>query len=76
MSDIHNTFIISGDGNTVDIDQDFGSDGNEALALVLKFLVTILLSPVLIPLILGLNGYKLMSGNGQNLLGGDDDGDE
>ena len=73
MSDIHNTFIISGDNNTVDIDQDFGSDGNEALALVLKFLVTILLSPVLIPLILGLNGYKLMQGGNQNLLGGNDD---
>lgn len=60
MSDIHNTFIISGDNNTVSIDQDFGSDGNEALALVLKFLVTILLSPVLIPAILAMNGYKMM----------------
>lgn len=71
MSDIHNTFIISGDNNTVDIDQDFGSNGNEALALVLKFLVTILLSPVLIPFLLAANGYKML--NGQNMLEGDDD---
>lgn len=76
MSEIHNTFIVSGNNNTVSIDQDFNEGNNEALALVLKFLVTILLSPVLIPLILAANGYKLMSGSDQNLLGGDDDGNE
>ncbi len=77
MSENHytNIFNISGDGNTVNFEQNNGSDGNEALALVLKFLVTILLSPVLIPMILAMNGYKLMQGE-QNLLGGDDDGDE
>lgn len=75
MSDnnVTNIFHITGDGNTVHLDQDFGSDGNEALALVLKFLVTILLSPVLIPLILAANGYKMMQGNGQSMLEGDND---
>jgi len=76
MSDNHytNIFNVSGDGNTVNFDQDIDAGNNEALALVLKFLVTILLSPVLIPLILAANGYKMMQGD-NNLLGGDD-GDE
>ena len=75
MSDNHytNIFNISGDGNTVNFDQHIDASNNEALALVLKFLVTILLSPVLIPVILMANGYKMMQGD--NLLGGYD-GDE
>ena len=73
MSEIHNTFNISGDGNTVNFEQNVTEGNNEALALVLKFLVTILLSPVLIPVILMANGYKMMQGD--NLLGGYD-GDE
>ena len=75
MSDNHytNIFNISGDGNTVNFDQDIDASNNEALALVLKFLVTILLSPVLIPVILMAKGYKMMQGD--NLLGGYD-GDE
>ena len=74
MSDNHytNIFNVSGDGNTVNFDQDIDAGNNEALALVLKFLVTILLSPVLIPLILAANGYKMML-NGQSMLEGDDD---
>jgi hypothetical protein len=76
MSEIHNTFIISGDNNTVSIDQDFNEGNNEALALVLKFLVTILLSPVLIPMILAMNGYKMVSGNGQGMLEDSDYGNE
>ena len=77
MSDNHytNIFNVSGDGNTVNFDQDIDAGNNEALALVLKFLVTILLSPVLIPVILMANGYKMMQGGDQNLLGGYD-GDE
>lgn len=71
MSEIHNTFNISGDGNTVNFEQNVTEGNNEALALVLKFLLTLLLSPVIIPLLLAANGYKLMQGE-QNLLGGDD----
>lgn len=70
MGDINNIFNISGDNNEVNFTQTNGSDGNEALALVLKFLVTILLSPVLIPAILAMNGYKLMQD--QNRLEGGD----
>ena len=75
MSDNHytNIFNISGDGNTVNFDQDIDAGNNEALQMVLKFLLTLLLSPVLIPLILAANGYKMMQGD--NLLGGYD-GDE
>lgn len=75
MSDNHytNIFNISGDGNTVNFDQDIDAGNNEALQMVLKFLLTLLLSPVLIPVILMANGYKMMQGD--NLLGGYD-GDE
>lgn len=71
MSEIHNTFIVSGDGNTVSISQDIdASEGsNEALGMVLKFLLTLLLSPVIIPFLLAANGYKMLSGNES-----DDDG--
>lgn len=72
MSEYNNEFNIGGQNNTVYIAQTYQDGNNEALALVLKFLATILLSPVLIPLVLGLNGYKLMQDK-QNLLGGDDD---
>jgi len=77
MSENHytNIFNVTGDGNTVNFEQHNGNDGNETLALVLKFLVTILLSPVLIPMILAMNGYRLMQGN-SNLLEGYTDGDE
>lgn len=71
MSDYNNEFHIGGQNNTVNIAQTYQDGSNEALALVLKFLLTLLLSPVLIPLILAMNGYKLMQGD-QNLLGGDD----
>lgn len=71
MSDYNNEFHIGGQNNTVNITQSFTDGNNEALALVLKFLVTILLSPVLIPLILGMNGYKLVTG--QSMLEDDDD---
>ncbi len=70
MSDIHNTFIISGDGNTVNFEQNNGSDGNQALEIVLKFVLALVLSPVLIPFLLTVNGYKMLQGGGQNLLGG------
>lgn len=62
-----NIFNISGDNNEVNFTQDIdaGSDGAEMLGMVLKFLFTILLSPVLIPAILAMNGYKLMQGQGQ-----------
>ena len=75
MSDNHytNIFNVSGDGNTVNFDQDIDAGNNEALQMVLKFLLTLLLSPVLIPVILMANGYKMMQGD--NLLGGYD-GDE
>ena len=65
MSDNHytNIFNVSGDGNTVNFDQDIdaGNGGNEALGMVLKFLLTLLLSPVMLPLILMANGYKQLS---------------
>lgn len=72
MSDNHytNIFNVSGDGNAVNFDQSIDAGNNEALQMILKFLVTILLSPVLIPLILTMNGYKMMQDN-QNLLGDD-----
>lgn len=66
MSDNHytNIFNVSGDGNTVNFDQDIDAGNNEALQMVLKFLLTLLLSPVLIPVILMANGYKML-GHGQ-----------
>ena len=72
MSDNHytNIFNVSGDGNTINFDQDIDAGNNEALQMVLKFLLTLLLSPVLIPVILMANGYKMMQGD-NNLLGGD-----
>lgn len=67
-----NIFNISGDGNTVNMSQDIdaGGDGAEMLGMVLKFLVTILLSPILIPLVLGMNGYRMIQEKRQ---GGDYD---
>lgn len=72
MSDITNIFNISGDGNTVNFEQNNGSDGNEALAIVLKFVLALILSPVLIPFLLTVNGYKML----QDQRGGFDNGDE
>ncbi len=71
MSDNHynNNFLIHGDGNNVTIHQRIGNDSNEALALVLKFLITILLSPIFIPLLLTLNGVRLLQESQQE---GDD----
>lgn len=60
MSDYNNEFNIGGHHNTVNITQSYSDGNNEALEMILKFLVTIILSPVLIPLILGMNGYKLL----------------
>ena len=58
-----NNFYVHGDGNTVNFSQtvDAGSHGNEALGLVLKFLLQLLLSPILIPLLLAANGYKRLA---------------
>lgn len=71
MSNFNNEFNIGGSHNTVNVTQTFNDGNNEALGMVLKFLVTILLSPVLIPMLLAMNGYKLMQEGNQNLLGGD-----
>jgi CheY-like chemotaxis protein len=75
MSNYNNEFNIGGTNNTVNITQTYTDGNNEALQMILKFLITLILSPVLIPAILAMNGYKLMQGE-QNLLGGYDDGDE
>ena len=60
-----NVFNISGDGNTVNFTQsiDASDGGNEALSMVLKFLLTLLLSPVMLPILLMANGYKQLSSN-------------
>ena len=73
MSNYNNEFNIGGSNNTVNIAQTFNDGNTQALEMVLKFLVTILLSPVMIPLILAANGYKLMQDRGQLE---DDDGNE
>lgn len=65
MSDFHNEFHIGGQGNTVHIHQEFIDGNNEALGMILKFLLTILLSPVTIPMILMANGYKMLQ-EGEN----------
>ena len=74
MSNYNNEFNIGGSHNTVNITQEFNDGNNEALEMVLKFLVTILLSPVLIPMLLAMNGYKMLQDEKQGLLGGDDYG--
>ena len=64
MSDFNvtNVFNISGNGNTVNMSQDIdaGSDGAEITGMVLKFLLTLLLSPIFIPVLLAANGIKLL----------------
>ena len=64
MSDFNvtNVFNISGNGNTVNMSQDIdnGSNGAEITGMVLKFLLTLLLSPILIPVLLAANGIKLL----------------
>jgi len=66
MSEYNNEFHIGGQNNTVNITQTFSDGNNEALGLVLKFLLTLLLSPVIIPFLLAANGYKMMTGNGSD----------
>lgn len=65
MSEQHftNIFNVTGNNNTVNFTQDIDASdgGNEALGMVLKFLLTLLLSPVMLPLILMANGYKQLS---------------
>jgi len=74
MSDQHitNNFFVTGDGNSIDFDQSITSESGalKALELVLKFLLAVLLSPVLIPIILGANGYRMLRDSRQ---GGSDD---
>ena len=64
MSDFNvtNVFNINGNGNSVSVSQDInnGSNGAEMMGMVLKFLLTLLLSPVLIPVLLAANGIKLL----------------
>lgn len=64
MSDQHftNNFYVSGNNNSVNFEQhiDAGSDGAEITGMVLKFLLTLLLSPIFIPILLAANGIKLL----------------
>ena len=60
MSEIHNTFHINGNGNTVAFHQDIGDDSNVALEMILKFfmgVIVLLLSPVILPVF----AYKLIT---------------
>jgi len=67
MSDQHftNNFYVHGDNNTVNFSQSIttGSDGNEALQMVLKFLLTLLLSPIMLPFLMAANGMKMLKGD-------------
>ena len=67
-----NNFYVSGNNNSVNFEQhiDARSDGAEMMGMVLKFLVTILLSPIMIPLLLAANGVKMIQ---QERQGGDYD---
>lgn len=77
MSDLNitNIFNITGNGNTVNVSQDIdsGSNGAEITGMVLKFLLTLLLSPIFIPVLLAANGIKLLQ---EQRPGGDYDGNE
>lgn len=77
MSDNHftNIFHVTGNNNTVNVRQDIDASngGADMLGMVLKFLGMIILSPVLIPLILGMNGYKMIQDQRN---GGDDHGNQ
>lgn len=72
MSENHytNIFNVTGDGNTVSFEQSIDSGSAEMLGMVLKFLLALLLSPIMIPFLLTANGIKLLQD------GGDQDGDE
>jgi len=56
-----NIFNISGDNNNVNFSQSIENGGGaEMLGMVLKFLLTLLLSPVIIPFLLTVNGIKML----------------
>lgn len=57
-----NNFYVSGTNNTVNFSQDIdnGSNGAEITGMVLKFLLTLLLSPIFIPVLLAANGIKMI----------------
>ena len=64
MSDNHytNIFHVSGNNNTVHFEQSIENDsgGAEMVGMVLKFLLTLLLSPIIIPFLLTANGVKML----------------
>lgn len=63
MADQHieNHFVVNGHHNVVNFHQEITSESSEALALVLKFCLTLLLSPIAIPFLLAVNGYRLLA---------------
>jgi len=72
MSDQHftNIFNINGNGNTINVSQSVTNDsgGAEAAGMVLKFMLAfigLLLSPVLVPILLTVNGVKMLQERGQ-----------
>lgn len=72
MSDQHftNIFNINGNGNTINVSQSVTNDsgGAEMFGMVLKFVLAfigLLLSPVLVPILLTVNGVKMLQERGQ-----------
>jgi hypothetical protein len=63
MSDQHttNNFYVSGHHNVVNFHQEITAESGEALAMVLKFCLTLLLAPIAIPFLLAANGYRMLA---------------
>ncbi len=63
MSNQNTTSIhIVGNGNIVNVHQQMTVESGRALGLVLKFLATVLLLPVTLPLLLTFHGYRVLTG--------------